>query len=166
MAPLPIGAQGITSDIYLSAYYISAQSTQPQACMRVIDYLSKRSSSFSYGSIPARASEASSPVFEQQNAYVVPLRDALQEMLQQPTKLAGDPYAHFSFESYWLFQALDNILNKKADVAAELATAEKLTNTYLTCVATMATTNKTNAQCAKEADPTYKGYMTDEPVTR
>jgi multiple sugar transport system substrate-binding protein len=166
MAPLPIGAQGITSDIYLSAYYISAQSTQPQACMRVIDYLSKRSSSFSYGSIPARASEASSPVFEQQNAYVVPLRDALQEMLEQPTKLTGDPYAHFSFESYWLFQALDNILNKKADVAAELATAEKLTNAYLTCVDTMATTNKTNAQCAKEADPTYKGYMTDEPVTR
>jgi ABC-type glycerol-3-phosphate transport system substrate-binding protein len=166
MGPLPIGAKGVTSDIYVSAYYISAQSEQPQACMRVIDYLSKRSSSFSYGSIPARASDAASPVFEQQNAYVVPLRDALQEMLQQPANFTGDTYAHYNFESYWLFQALDNILNKKADVAAELTTAEKLTNAYQVCVATMTTSGKTNAQCAKEVDPTYKGYMTDEPVAR
>lgn len=166
MAPLPIGAKGITSDIYVSAYYISAQSEQPQACMRVIDYLSKRSSSFSYGSIPARASDAASPVFEQQNAYVVPLRDAMQEMLQQPANITGDTYAQYSFESYWLFQALDNILTKKADVAAELTTAEKLTNAYQACVATMDTSGKTNAQCAKEADPNYKGYMTDEPSTR
>jgi uncharacterized membrane protein YccC len=128
--------------------------------------LSKRSSSFSYGSIPARTSDANSPVFAQQNAYVVPLRDAMQEMLQQPANFSGDPYAHYNFESYWLFQALDNILNKNADVTAELTTAEKLTNTYQACVATMATTNKTNAQCAKEADPNYKGYMTDEPIAR
>jgi multiple sugar transport system substrate-binding protein len=166
MAPLPIGAKGITSDVFVSAYYISAQSEQPQACMRVIDYLSKRSSSFSYGSIPARTSDAASPVFEQQNAYVVPLRNAMQEMLQQPTSYLGDPYAHYNFEAYWLFQALDNILNKKADVTAELTTADKLTNAYQACVATMATTGKTNAQCAKEVDPNYKGYMTDEPSVR
>jgi ABC-type glycerol-3-phosphate transport system substrate-binding protein len=166
MAPLPVGAKGITSDIFVSAYYISVQSEQPQACMRVIDYLSKRSSSFSYGSIPARASDAASPVFEQQNAYVVPLRDAMQEMLQQPANFTGDMYAQYSFESYWLLQALDNILTKKANVAAELTTAEKLTNTYQACVATMTTSGKTNAQCAKETDPNYKGYMTDEPSTR
>lgn len=164
MAPLPVGAKGVTSDIFVSAYYISTQSEQPQACMRVIDYLSKRSSSFSYGSIPARASDAASPVFEQQNAYIVPLRDAMQAMLQQPTSAIGDPYAHYNFESYWLFQALDNILNKKADITAELTAADKYTNDYQACIATMATTNKTNAQCAKEADPNYKGYMTDDPV--
>lgn len=166
MAPLPVGAKGITSDIFVSAYYVSAQSEQAPACMRVIDYLSKRSSSFSYGSIPARGSDANSPLFEQQNAYVVPLRDALQQMLTQPTNYIGDPYAQYTFESYWLFQALDNILNKKADVTAELTAAEKFTNTYQSCVATMGTTGKTNAECAKEADPTYTGYMTDEPIAR
>jgi ABC-type glycerol-3-phosphate transport system substrate-binding protein len=166
MAPLPVGAKGVTSDVYVSAYYISAQSEQPQACMRVIDYMSKRSSTFSYGSIPARTSDATSPVFEQQNAYVIPLRDAMQEMLQQPANFTGDTYAHYSFESYWLFQALDNTLSKKADVTAELTSAERLTNAYQACVATMATSGKTNAQCAKEVDPTYKGYMADEPIAR
>jgi len=166
MAPLPVGAKGITSDVYLSAYYISAQSEQPQACIRIIDYMSKRSSTFTYGSIPARTSDATSPVFEQQNAYVIPLRDAMQEMLQQPANFTGDTYGHYSFESYWLFQALDNILSKKADVTAELTSAERLTNAYQACVATMATSGKTNAQCAKEVDPTYKGYMADEPIAR
>ena len=166
MAPLPVGAKGITSDVFLSAYYISAQSEQPQACIRLIDYMSKRSSTFSYGSIPARTSDATSPVFEQQNAYVIPLRDAMQEMLQQPANFTGDTYGHYSFESYWLFQALDNILSKKADVTAELTSAERLTNAYQACVATMATSGKTNAQCAKEVDPTYKGYLADEPIAR
>ncbi len=164
MAPLPIGAKGLTTEVFVSAYYISAKSEQPQACMRIIDYLSKRSSSFSYGSIPARASEANNPVFEQQNAYVVPLRDAMQEMLAQPVASIADPYAQYGFESYWLFQALDNILSKKADVTAELTAAEKFTNAYQECVATMETTSKTSAQCAKEVDPSYKGYMTDDPV--
>ena len=166
MAPLPIGAKGLISDVYLSAYFISAQSEQPAACMRVIDFLSKRSSSFTYGTIPARMSDANSPAFEQQNNYVIPLRDAMQEMLTQPASFVGDPYATYNFESYWLFQALDTILTKKTDVTAALTAAEKYTNGYIECVASSTTTNKTAAQCAKEVDPEYKGYMTEEPVSR
>ncbi|MFM2308462.1 MAG: hypothetical protein RLY87_582 [Chloroflexota bacterium] len=163
MAPLPIGAAGVKSaDITPTGFYVSANAQNPQACMKVIDYLSNQSALFSYGGIPARTSLAHSAVFEQTNAYLIPVRDALESMLTEKASYNGNPNSFYAFESYWLFEALDLILTQKADPAVVLVKAQETTNTYLGCVAKLDPKTGSQLACAKEADPNYKGYLTDQ----
>jgi hypothetical protein len=112
-------------------------------------------------------------LFEEQNQYVLPLRDALEPLMQKPLKVTTDSNSQYMVEQYWLVEALDTVLNKKADLTGALAKAQTATNAYLDCAAkiipnTPAGKGDTNATCAKKADPNYMGYMTDEamPLTR
>ena len=166
MAPLPIGAEGVKSaDLSITGFHVSANSQNPQACMKLINYLSNQSAVFSYGGIPARTTAANSPVFEQTNAYLVPLRDTMQQMLEQPASYNGNPNSFYMFEGYWLSEALDKILTTKTDPTAALSKAQETTNAYLACVAQIDANTGGQLECAKKVDPTYKGYLTDqEPV--
>jgi hypothetical protein len=70
----------------------------------------------------------------------------------------------YVIDNYWIYQALDNIIYKSADVQKELQAAQTKTNSFLACVATIDNRkgSPTYASCAKKADPTYDGYMSDE----
>ena len=163
MAPLPIGAEGVKSaDMSITGFHVSAASQNPQACMKLINYLSNQSAVFSYGGIPARTSAAQSPVFEQTNGYLVPLRDTMQQMLEQPASYNGNPNSFYMFEGYWLNEALDMILTKKADPTLELTKAQETTNAYLACAAETDPKTGSLLECAKKVDPNYKGYLTDQ----
>jgi ABC-type glycerol-3-phosphate transport system substrate-binding protein len=163
MAPLPIGAEGVKSaDLSITGFHVSANSLNPQACIKLINYLSNQSAVFSYGGIPARTSAAKSAVFEQTNAYLVPLRDTMQQTLEQPASYNGNPNSFYMFEGYWLNEALDMILTKKADATLELTKAQDKTNAYLACAAGVDPNTGSLLECAEQVDPNYKGYLTDQ----
>ena len=174
MAPPPVGTIGLlSSDMTMVGYHIAATAANPQACMRLIDYLSQQSNVNAYGNIPARKAQAHDALFEEQNRYILPLRDALEPLMQKPLKVTSDSNSQYMVEQYWLIEALDTVLNKKADLAGALTKAQTATDTYLDCVAKITPNTPlgkgdTNATCAKKADPNYMGYMTDEatPATR
>jgi ABC-type glycerol-3-phosphate transport system substrate-binding protein len=174
MAPPPLGTIGLlSSDMTMFGYHIAATAANPQACVRLIDYMSQQANVNAYGNIPARTAQAHDALFEEQNQYVLPLRDALEPLMQKPLKVTTDSNSQYMVEQYWLVEALDTVLNKKADLTGALAKAQTATNAYLDCAAkivpnTPAGKGDTNATCAKKADPSYMGYMTDEamPATR
>lgn len=174
MAPPPVGTIGLlSSDLYMLGYHVSADAADPQACMRVINYMSQQANVNAYGNIPARTAQAQDALFEEQNRYILPLRDALAPLMEKPLNVTTDSNSQYMVEQYWLIEALDTVLNKKADLAGALTKAQTATNTYMECVANInpnaaAGNGDTSASCAKKADPTYMGYMTDEanPVSR
>lgn len=162
IAPLPIGKGGIKSaDFYVNGLYISANSKNPQACLSLIKYLSDQSATFNNGAIPARVSLARSAAFEQPNSYLAPIRDALIPMLSGTATFNGSPSAFYMFEAYWLNEAMDQILTKKADPTTVLTKAEATTNAYLTCAAGLKPDGSL-LECAKQVDPNYKGYLGDQ----
>jgi hypothetical protein len=141
--------------------------------MRLISYLSEQSNVNAYGNIPAHTAQSQDALFEEQNRYMLPLRDALAPLMQKPLKVTTDNNSQYMVEQYWLIEALDTVLNKKADLAGALAKAQTATNAYMECTSkiipnTPPGKGDTNASCAKKADPTYMGYMTDDaiPATR
>lgn len=165
MAPPPVGNTGLVSaDITVVGYHISATASDASSCMKFINFLSRQSSVNSYGSIPARKSQSNDPLFEEQNAYSVPLRDAMRDLLDQPLQVTTDVSSIYMVDTYWIYQALDRIIYKEADVQKELLDAQTKTNAFLTCVATIENRkgSPTYASCAKKADPSYDGYMSDE----
>jgi ABC-type glycerol-3-phosphate transport system substrate-binding protein len=160
MGPLPIGAEGVKSaDLTTTGFYVSANAQNPQACMQVIAYLSDKSALFNNGGIPARNSLANSPVFEQSNGYLVPLRDALQPTLTEKASNTGSAYNFYQFEAYWLNEAIDMILTQKADAAMVLKKAQETTNVYLTCVEKMDPKTGSLLACATGADAKPMGEV-------
>ena len=165
MAPPPLGTSGLVSgDVNVTGYHISATATDAPACMKFINFLSRQTAVNTYGNIPARKTLSYDPLFEEQNAYALPLRDALSELLDQPLTVTADISSLYVIDNYWIYQALDNIIYKSADTQAELQAAQTKTNSFLACVATIDNRkgSPTYASCAKKADPTYDGYMSDE----
>ena len=151
----------------MAAWYVSAATQQPQACIDVIDYLSETavSANTMYGFIPAQTAVAESPAFTQNNTYVQPLYTALKPLLSsQKGVYNGDSSSVYAFESYWLFEALDNIVYKQANPATALERAQELTNSYQACIVTDSDQGVDYAKCALAADPNYKGYLTNPPV--
>lgn len=173
MAPPPVGSIGLlSSDLAVYGYHVSAAAANPQACMRLINYMSQQSGN-AYGNIPARTSQSQDALFEEQSRYLLPLRDVLAPLLKTPLTVTTDSSSQYMIEQYWLLEALDTVLNKKTDLAGALAKAQTATNAYMECVAkiipnTPAGKGDTNASCAKKVDPNYMGYMSDEviPETR
>lgn len=168
IAPLPTGTQGVQSaDFSVSAWYVSANAAQPQACIDLIDYLSETSSSTNtmYGFIPAQTTVAESPAFTQNNSYLMPLYETLKPILSsQKGVYNGDSNSVYAFESYWLFEALDTIVYKQANPATALERAQELTNSYQACIVANNGQNVDYAKCALTADPNYKGYLSNTPV--
>lgn len=165
MAPPPIGSRGLVSaDINMTGYHIAASASNPQACMTLISYLSRQANTISYGNIPARKSVSNDAIFAEQNAYAVPLRDTMAPLIEQSLTITTDASNAYMLEPYWLYQALDNIILKKADVRLSLSDAQTKTNKYMECIATIDGSSKspTYASCAKKADANYEGYMSDE----
>ena len=166
MAPPPVGSTGLlSSDLSMIGYHISANAANPQACMRLIDYLSQQQASINaLGFIPARTTQAQAALFEAQDHYRLPLRDALAPLIDKPVTVTTDSNAYM-VEQYWLIEALDTVINKQADLAGALTKAQTATNAYMECAANIIPNDPAGTlRCAKKADPTYMGYMTGEAI--
>ena len=164
-APLPVGAKGLQSgDLYARGFYISAKSAQPQGCWEWMKFLSNDTSNLN-GDYPARTSVAQSAAY---TASADPRQVAIYklnaEALGKPSAInpgLNALYAanQFGVDMYWFSKAIDETIDKGADLAAGLKTANELTKAHMDCVAK---TGKP-ATCAKQVDPEYDGYNTQDP---
>ena len=166
IAPLPVGKAGLPPDeVFALGLFISANTQQAQACWEWIKFLSGDATMmYGYtmliGNMPARRSIAQSEAFLKQFPLVrAGMLDAFDAALAVPvrTTVTGSANAIYSLshDSYWLFQALSNTLEKGANLEQELATAQRFATAFAEC---MNRAGAKAAQCAKEVDPDYKGY--------
>jgi multiple sugar transport system substrate-binding protein len=164
IAPLPIGAGGLSSsDFYLRGFHISAQTQQQQACWEWLKFLSADVNNLQ-GGVPARTSVLESDSFTKAaDPALLDLSNIYAEALKQrasSTSQGTDPNAFYSMDSYWFFKALSEAQEKKTPLEQGLAEAQKLTTAYMDCLDRMP--NKP-ATCAAQVDPKYQGYSTEDP---
>ncbi len=163
IAPLPLGGGGLRADdLFTRGLYISAQASAPEACWQLLSFFTSQPQ-FVYSDVPARESLATSPEFQSEaradtravfNAY----RDVLRVPGEAPQSNQAVLYSP-QFESYWLLKALNAHLTKQTDLATELAAAQTVTTAFAECVAAKGKP----PTCARQVDPTYRGFLTDEP---
>lgn len=161
VSPLPLGRAGLRGeDVYPRGFFISAQTQQPQACWEWLKFLSTDLSQL-YGEIPARLSVQQSEAFAQQSppevlALVELYAEPLQRAVSQ-SESSGNAITSGSVESYWLLRALSRALEDDADLQQELREAQRFTTLFMECVAQ----GSERPACAKEADPTYDGWLVE-----
>lgn len=162
VAPLPIGAGGLHSgDFYLRGFHISAQTKEPQACWEFLKFLSNDVSNLQ-GGIPARTSIAASGAFAQQAPPgLADVYAAYAEALKRESRPGADPNTLYGqkFDMYWFFKAISATIDEGADLQSGMDEAQKTTAAYLDC---LSKGGKPGA-CATQVDPTYQGYMLDDP---
>lgn len=151
IAPPPLAHGVAPQDVRLSGLYISARAQQPQACWEWLTYLSNNPASLPTGfNFPARISVAESAAFTSQAqpgasqvfaAYLAALVEGA------PRSDSSDMIDYF-----WFFRAVDRAL-QGADLEAELAEAQRLTEEFAGCVAA----GEAAAACATAIDPHYQG---------
>ena len=164
VAPLPIGGAGLGSgDLYMRGFHISAQTQQSQVCWEWLKFLSADVTNLQ-GSLPARTSLLQDDGFvKQATPDLLEIAKVYSEALKQrpgQTPRGGDLNAFYSWDQYWFFKALSEELEGKTDLAKGLAEAQTMTTAYIECLDKLP--NKP-ATCAKQVDPTYQGYSTEDP---
>lgn len=159
---LPVGTGGLRSgDITARGLHISASSQNPQACWELLKYLSTDISSV-YGDFPARISVATGEAYaaqaspEQRELY-----QTYAEVLRRPLTPGDDQYVLYNqqIDTYWLFKAIMDTVEDKADLTAALDEAQRFTTAYAECVAG----GETPPTCAAKVDPDYRGFNVEEP---
>ena len=163
IAPLPIGANGMPlSEVSSRGFFISAQSEQSAACWDWIKFLSNDVSTI-YGDLPARLSLLDSEQFKEQSSPALPaLAKAYASSLTSVNTNSDIPNEIYTrFDLYWLFKAIDDAAKGERPLEEGLADAQAKTTTYVTCM--VREDQKKPATCAKEADPQYNGYNTQDP---
>jgi hypothetical protein len=63
---------------------------------------------------------------------------------------------------YWFYKAINETIEKDADLAKGLATAQKTTAAFMDCLIKSGKPDKP-ATCASKVDPSYQGYNTEDP---
>jgi ABC-type glycerol-3-phosphate transport system substrate-binding protein len=165
IAALPIGQGGLNSaDGSIRGFHISAQTQHAPACWEWLKFLSGDINNLQ-GAIPARRSVLDSDAFKQHAPpETIRLAETYVAAFRQPSRQSsqdGDPNAFlYSFEQYWLFEAISDAIEGKQSLATGLAEAQTFTTAYMECVAK--NPNKP-ATCATQADPGYQGYMVEDP---
>lgn len=142
IAPLPIGSDGIApATTRATGYFISANTTQQQACWEWIKFLSEQPNIDNHGNIiPARRSIAESEAYsqaiglEQATANLVSVESATD--LSTFLRLnASDNWLATGF-LWWLSYAYDQILTANVPVEDALASVQILADDYYNCVLT------------------------------
>jgi hypothetical protein len=112
---------------------------------------------------PARRSVAQSETFAAQatpgaqNVYA-----AYQSVLDDTSATTTpDLFADPQFDPFWLYRAVDRILQGK-DAEQELRNAEALTRQYYGCLAL----GQRPLHCARSVDPNYQGSAAGLPIER
>ena len=162
-APLP-AIRDQNSVIYAAitrANYISAQTSNPQACWTWIKFLSEQPGA--YPGVPARLSVASSPAWTaqvgEQNADVY--RFAFSHLT--PTSELSGSISILQPLTIWMNRALTAVLNGEAPEQA-LSAAQAKADTYLACVQPVETAGmndedlrKEILNCLQQSDPNWGG---------
>jgi multiple sugar transport system substrate-binding protein len=162
VAPLPVGTGGLRSgDYFVRGGHISAGAEQPQACWEFLKFMSG-DTTLVYGDFPARISVATG----EQHAAAVPVERlevyrAYEDVLRRPSEPGEDSSVLWTgqLDTYWLYKAIMEAVEKDADLAIGLEEAQRATTTFMECVAQG---GKPSA-CALEADPDYQGFMVETP---
>lgn len=161
VAPLPVGNNGLRSgDFYARGVHIAAGTEHPEACWEWLKFLTT-DTSIVYGDYPARISVAKGEAYRAQSTPErLEVYDAYEEVLARPGAPGDDPYVLYGgqMDPYWFFKALDETVEKDADLAIGLEEAQRLTAAYLECVAG----GEKPATCATQVDPTYQGFNVEE----
>jgi ABC-type glycerol-3-phosphate transport system substrate-binding protein len=160
----PVGEQftGLAYDI--GSAYISAQSSNPEACYRWISRLSHASQLFT--AMPARRSLLEDPVLTAaQGADVVTLYRHLDALLQTEEVIPfPSTYSRSTlsddFIKHWLFEAFDEYVLNDADLESVLGEAQAHVDLYSACVKdipssayeSMLSLSLALSQCAGNAD--------------
>lgn len=164
-APLPVGGAGLqTGDLWARGFYISATTQQQQGCWEWLKFLSNDTSNLN-GELPARISVATSAEFKQSaNPGQLKIYELYKDVLQKPSTVNTSMNSLYSVTPYgldmfWFYKAIDETIQKDADLAEGLKTADELTKAHIACVLE----TKKPATCAKQVDPNYNGYNTQDP---
>ena len=161
VAPLPVGGAGLSaSDLSARGMFISAGTQHPEACWEWMKFFSN-DLTLLYGSLPARRSVAESEAFsavsspEMRQVY-----DVYRDTLARPVQARGSMYALYSsqIDTFWLFRAIMNSYKEGADLATELAEAQRFSLAFAECVSA----GESPVVCAPRVDPTYDGYNVGE----
>ena len=164
IAPLPRGAKNANANnITITGIYISATTQYPQVCWDWIKFLSARADTANVLDFPARRSVAQSAEFAAQAAPgAADVYAAYQPLLDQPGHTAArDLFADPQFDPYWLFRAVDRVLQGR-NAEQELRDAEVLTRRYYACLAQ----GQRPFRCARSVDPAYAGLAAGLPAQR
>ncbi len=165
IAALPIGGAGLGGgDFYERGFHISAGTQQAQGCWEWLKFLSADANPNSLqGGIPARRSIAESEAFTKQaSPDQVALYKAYADALRREGQPGDDPGVLYGrMGMYWFYKAIDETVQKDADLAQGLAKAQKTTTAFLECLAKSGKPPKP-ATCANQTDPTYQGYNTED----
>lgn len=162
VAPLPIGAGGLgPNDIFVRGFHISASTENPEACWEWLKFLSADVNNMQ-GGIPARTSVAQSEEFASvASPDQVEIARVYAEALDRPYN-ANNTFneAFWRIDTYWFFKAISEAVEGETDLSIGLADAQEKTTAFLDCLDREG--NKP-ATCAREVDPDYQGYNTDDP---
>lgn len=165
LASLPIGGAGLQSgDLWARGFYISASSQQQQGCWEWLKFISNDVTGLN-GELPARISVADSEEFKQvSNPSQLKLYEVYREALQKPSSVGlgiNGLYSAtpFGVDFYWVNKAINDTIEKDADLGEGLKNAQDLTIKHIDCVIK----TKKPATCARELDPDYNGYNTQDP---
>ncbi|MEM8530390.1 MAG: extracellular solute-binding protein [Chloroflexota bacterium] len=154
-APPPLNDHPIDStSINITGLYISAETTQVDACWHWITYLSRYPLGFT-GSFPARVSVAESETFlAQARPGTAEVYTAYREALEQPpVGLSTQDADNVPIDEFWYYRAVDRAIQGE-DLEQELVEAQQLTKGYLLC-----RQNGADAYtCATQVDPDYAGF--------
>lgn len=159
VAPLPIGQAGFQpDDLGVQGFYIAAHTPHAQGCWSWLTFLAAQSD-LGGGQFPARSTAAPTHTTDAAQQQLI---DQYREALAQPRPSdAGQPTDAATpdgVDMYWFYQAINNAVEKRADLAAGLKKADELTQAHLQCVAE----TQKPATCAKQVDASYQGYTTED----
>ncbi|MCG8348357.1 MAG: hypothetical protein MI924_11330, partial [Chloroflexales bacterium] len=150
-------------DYRLGGLYISAQSLHAEACWTWLKHLSADLAPYSYDQTwPVRRSVVQAEAFRNQfpddlmAVYDTYWAKWEQEVTGETGRTLAQVYQQEPYP-YWFYRALDRAL-QGADVQAELAEAQRLTDAYFACAQGLADRQAVWA-CAQQVDPQYEGRM-------
>lgn len=131
----------------LGTAYITSQTTNPEACYRLITALAQR---------PDLLNGLPTQRFSSQNGE---LYQSLETILAS-TNVVVFPYRE-TIMPYWLYRAFDRYVLEDADLETALMEAEGFTQEYLTCaLAFQLNDYRQQVTCAMQIDPTSADYFT------
>ena len=152
LLPLPQDANALPNFTVALAGYISAQSTQPEACWQWLRFLSDQAALLA-GTYPARTSQATALAEPAASVYAAAVRASA-----RTPRIAADVFDDPRIDLFWFYRAVDRAL-QGGNLARELADAQTTTEAYLACVAG----GGAGPACATQVDPAYAGLQRAGP---
>lgn len=174
MTTFPSGTRYTPVAYDIATAFISSTTQNPEVCYAFINSLAQHPELFA--GMPARRSLINNPaVVASQSPDVIAVYNQFDQMLQSPnavtlpsTSGVGSTPTRFALEN-WLNQAFDRYVLEDADLEAELADAQVITQAFQQCINQLPPFDaaaddarayfQQYAQCATQADPSLESLF-------